>query len=426
MSKNKKWKFFDYQLSISLLFLLPLTGCLSLFETKPATEDVPLVNNSSRLPAVDIVTVSRQRLTQPRTYIGTTEPIKEVIIRSQTQGQLLGLTVDVGDMVRQGQVIAKLDDSLAQVALTQAQARLSELQSLLVEAKAEVNSAIANIKSAQIELEQSQIDYERLKELNREGAIALRDVELARTQAQTNQQLVISAQAQVKVRQARITTIANQIKSQQALIQAEQKRLTFNTIIAPSDGYVLEKLTEVGSLLRVGEEVIKIGDLSQIKVKLTISELDLNQVSLNKQVTVTLDAFEDKKLIGIVQKISPVAEVQARQIPIEILVSNANAEIKSGLLARVTFIDETKAPIVIPQSALDIEENKQNNIVFVLTNQNQDNTVEARLVNLGKKNNSQVEILSGVAPEEQIVVRSTSKLKDGQKVRLSAISTPSQ
>lgn len=407
---------------ILALFLLfsSLTGCL--FSPDNDTDKEISPQKTLSLPAVDVIKVSRGLLSQPREYIGTSEPVTEITLRSQGEGQLLNLSVDVGDRVSQGEIIAQLDDSLPQVAVNREEGELARLQAELLEARAEVISAQAEVKSAEIRLLQTQIDFERLEQLYNEGAIAKRDVELAQTEAQTNKQLLASAQSQVKVRQARILTIENEIKSQKAVIQAEKKRLNFTKIKAPSNGYVLEKLTEVGSLVRIGEELLKIGDFSQIKVQVAVSELDLNNIQLNTRVEVSFDAFPNEQFMGIVATISPVADIQARQIPLEILLSNPSGKIKSGLLARITFQQNNIPPIIIPQSALNINNNRDRDLVFVLDSQSSEQRVRARNVTIGKSKNGKVEILSGLNNQEQIVIRSTGILKDKQPVRLSAIS----
>ena len=406
------------------LFCVTLTGCLpSGFENKEIEKTISNKPQSVRLPAIDVAPVEREALNPPVEYIGTSQAFQEVTLRSQSEGQLLQLNVNVGDRVSQGQIIGQLDDSLAQVAITREKALLSRLNSQIEEAKAEIVSAEAEVKTAEIRLLQAQIDLDRLAKLNEEGAIAKRDVEIAQTEVQTNQQLLTAARSQVKVREARVVTIENEILSQQAVITAEEKRLTFTQIKASSDGYISEKLTEVGSLIRTGEEIVKIADFNPIKVVINVSELDLKNISLNSRAKVIFDAFEQEEYIGIIETISPLADNQTRQIPIELLVSNSDRKITSGLLSRVTFISEGKTPIVIPESALKLQNQSAENIVFIFDQSTGENRVKARKVTIGQSKNGKVEIISGLNIQDKIAVQSTRNLEDGEKVRVSAISS---
>jgi HlyD family secretion protein len=406
-----------------LLLLSPLTGCF--MESKIEAQEEQEVNKIPLPPAVDVVKVTRGFLTQSREYVGTTEPLKEVTLRSQVEGQILSLKVDVGDKVTAGQVITQLDDTLLRAALYKAEAELVSLNSAVIEAEADVISAQAEVKSNQVRLNQAEVDANRLEELYNEGAIAKRDVELAVTEAKTAQQSVKSAQSQVKVRKAVVETAKGRIISQKAVINEEKKRLIFTQIKAPSNGYILERLTEEGNLIQPGGEIIRIGDFSQVKVNVAVSELELKNLKLGKTVNVNLDAFPQEKFTGIINRISPAANQESRQIPLEILLSNQDKKINSGLLARVTFTNNENPPILIPESALKIDnprDTKLSNTVFILDNINGNEQVIMRKITMGENKNGKVEILSGINSNDRLIVRSTDKLENGQNVRLSAIS----
>ncbi|WPF87420.1 efflux RND transporter periplasmic adaptor subunit [Cyanobacterium aponinum AL20118] len=403
--------------SCLLLFLLPLASCGNPPETTAQEEES--LPPSARIPSVDIQAVSREFLTPTREYIGTTEPLKEVIIRSQAEGQLLELTVDVGDRILKGQTIASLDDTLLNASLARAQAELISLNSAVTEAQSDVISAQAEVESARVRFQQAQVDANRLQQLYEEGAIAKREVELAQTEAKTAEQTLKSAQSQVKVREAAVETAKGRITSQKAVIAEEKKRLAFTKIKSPSDGYVLERLTEEGNLIQTGGEIISIGDFSQAIVNVAVSELDLAKVALGKTVNVKLDAFPNQTFTGIINQISPAAQGDSRQIPLEILLSNPEGKIKQGLLARVKFTADNPS-LTIPESALQVGE--RDNIVFVVNNQSSETKVIAKEVTLGKRRNGKVEVLTGLNEADKIVSRSSNPLEDNQKVKLSAIS----
>lgn len=413
----------DHVSIIILLLVLPLGGCV--FEKKIEAQEDTSIPLEKRIPSVDVIQVKEGFLNPVREYIGTTEPIKENVLRSQAEGQILTLTVDIGDKVAQGQIIAKLDDTLLKASLNKAESELASLNSAVTEAQADVISAQAEVKSTQVRFAQAQVDANRLEELYKEGAIAKREVELAQTEVETAKQAVKSAESQVKVKQAAVETAKGRITSQKAVIQEEKKRLNYTQIKAPSSGYVLEKLTEEGNLIQPGGEIIKIGDFSQVKVTVNISELDLNNLKLGKTVDVKLDAFPQETFKGIINRISMAANQDSRQIPVEILLSNQEEKIKSGLLSRVTFSPTQKPPIIVPENALKVNnprENTLSNTLFILDNSHDNKPqVLTRQVTLGERKNGQVEILSGISPDDRVVVRSSGKLENGSVVKLSAI-----
>ncbi|MEM9819241.1 MAG: efflux transporter periplasmic adaptor subunit, partial [Cyanobacteria bacterium P01_D01_bin.6] len=120
--------------------------------------------------------------------------------------------------------------------------------------------------------------------------------------------------------------------------------------------------------------------------------------------------------------VAPAANPTSRLIPVEITMPNEAGQIGSGLLARVTLADTSSDRVAIPRPALDIA-TRETPTVFVLTEVNdQAATVEARTVEIGRKNNRRVEIVSGLQAGDVIVVRSSGDLSDGQVVNLSILS----
>jgi RND family efflux transporter MFP subunit len=165
----------------------------------------------------------------------------------------------------------------------------------------------------------------------------------------------------------------------------------------------------------------------------SISELELSNIQPAQPAQVRLDAFRDRVFIGRVSQISPVADPTARLIPIEVTIPNEDERIGSGLLARVNFEPTTKQQVVIPETAIQMttspnnksNQDQQTATVFVVNGRGEAATVQAKTVTIGKRANNRVEILSGLQPGEQIVVRSSENLKNGDKVRLSFISETS-
>ncbi|MDJ0845331.1 MAG: efflux RND transporter periplasmic adaptor subunit, partial [Crocosphaera sp.] len=277
------------------------------------------------------------------------------------------------------------------------------------------------VESAKVRLEQAKNDVDRLQELNEEGAIALREVELARTEYLTAKQTVLSSQSEVNVRQAAVEAARGRVIAQQSLIQQEQARLSYTRLHSPITGYVLQRVIETGNLVQPGSDIVRLGDFSQVKVVVPVSELDLANIRLGQSVRVRLDAFPRDSLVGRVNNISPAADPTSRQVPIEVILANAEQKISSGLLARVSFGQTGSPPVVIPETALQGTTGGQGK-VFVVMGDKENATVTERIVRLGKRIDGQVEVLGGLRPGERYVSRSSDALKDNQSVKLSVLS----
>jgi RND family efflux transporter MFP subunit len=185
----------------------------------------------------------------------------------------------------------------------------------------------------------------------------------------------------------------------------------------------------------VGQDVLQLGDLSQIHVIVQVADRDRSQIQVGQPADIQLDAFPGETFSGRVSRISPVADATARLIPVEITLSNPDQKISSGLIARVTFAPTTQQAITIPESALalaasgdkaDIDGSgntaPESSTLFILVEENGQAIAQPRPVTIGDRTNGTVEILSGLEPGEPYIIRSDSEITAGQPVQRSILS----
>ncbi len=454
------------------LALLGSPGCqLSRTEAQPASRSP---SDDDRAVAVETATAKLGALNLPLQYTGTTAPGKLVSLRSQAEGRLLNLQVDVGDRVKQGQPIVELDDRLPMIAINQARAELASLQSEVDRAKAELSDAQAQVVQAEVSLKQAQSDARRLQSLADDGAISQQQAEQAQSAADSAAQVLRSAQERVRTRQKSIRAAESRVAGQYAVLSEEQARRNYSSLNAPISGVVIERLTEPGNLIQPGNEILKIGDFSTLEIAVQVSELDLAKIQVGQSVKVKFDAFPQSDFQGRVNRISPTADATARLIPVEVIVPNIGDRVTGGLLARVEFNNPQGQRIVIPKSALepaggergrrpqagkagsseanpagepsrpgktaqnrppaasnqpkseqlDQVDNPRVQVgeIYVVEQTGDQSKVAVRSVQLGGERNGQVEVLSGLKPGERYVVRSDQPLEVGQSVRQSILS----
>ena len=397
---------------------------------------------------VDVAIARSGLLRQEPEYTGTTNAFRVVSLRSQVEGRLLALNVDVGNAVKGGQVIGQLDDALLLTALKQAEAELAARKSEVARASTQVSNARAEVERLRLVVVQAQADSQRQQKLLKEGAIAAQIAEQGRTQSLTATQALRAATEAVRTEQQAVAAAQGRVVAQQALVAEAKERRSYAKLTAPIAGVITEKVTEPGNLLQPGNEILKIGDFSRAKVFVQVSELELGKIQLGQSVEVSLDAFPNKKYTGRVIRVSPAADATARLVPVEVEIPNTDGKIGSGLLARVNFQSTTQQRVVIPQTAIqqrqggvsppsasgntsapspsptdrETPNQNRNGTVFVINNTDGKPKVTARTVTLGERADSKVEILSGLQPGESYVVRTGKPLKDGQDVRISIIS----
>ena len=359
------------------LILFPsLLFCAScgLLPPGDAQNESSAAQSQPKLVAVDGAIAREGSLKQNRQYIGTTFPVREVVLRSRVEGQILDVAVDDGDRIRQGQLLARIDDAILASVVLEAEAELAALQSEVTSLQADVDDAIAQVERSQFELKQAQADAGRSNKLLQEGAVAEQEAELDQTAVSTAEQSLQSARQQVENRRSAVVAAQRRVAAQAALVAQEQKRQSLTLLTSPVTGSVLERVVEPGDLAQSGDEIFRLGDLSQIKIQVQISELDLGKIRVGQTTQVKLDAFPQKTLTGKVSQISLAAEPNARLIPVEITIPNENRLIGKGLLARVDFSQLGDNQIVVPETTVEVETigTKANNsqseraIIFVL------------------------------------------------------------
>ena len=417
-------------------FCLLASGCSLISPGEAQNNTARPTRQAPSIPSVDVAIAREGSLAQATQYIGTTFPVREVSLRSRIEGQILELNADVGDRVVKGQILARLDSSLNQAIVLEATAELEALRSEVTSLEADVNQSLTQIKQAQITLQQAKSDLIRANNLVREGAITQQAAEQAQNTVDNAQQALEATQQQVTNRTSAVAAAQRRVTAQQAILAQEKQQELFTLVTAPITGSVLTRVAEPGDLARVGDEILRLGDFSQIQVQVQISELELNKIRLGQPAQVTLDALPDQTFTGRVSQISLAADATARLVPIEVTIPNLDDRIGRGLLARVSFAQPNQNSIVIPESAIQVAPTpneaaktatqatppKNLATIFILQEEGEQATVKARKVTIGDRFDAQVAILDGLKPGERFVVRSSDKLEDGTQVRLSFLS----
>jgi HlyD family secretion protein len=434
------------------LLAIALSSCNAAPKGEADARTIPLGAQQTQAIAVDVAVAATSPLESVRSYTGTTQPFQEVAIRAQAEGQLQQLNVDVGDRIKQGQVLAQIDDALLSANSAEAAAELASRRTEIARLQAQVSDANTQVVQNRLKLQQARSDAARYESLAKAGAISQQQAEQFRTQADTAEQVLRSSQAKVTAEQQAIEVAKSRITAQQAVLAQQQRRKSYAVVTSPLSGAVLTRSTEEGNLVQVGNELLRLGDFSQAKVTVQVSELDLADVKLGSTAQVKLDAFPNERFTAKVTRISPAANPTSRLFPVEMTIPNSTGKVGSGLLARATFAPTTIDQVVIPLSALQDDRrnsksnaqaattnnrarnsapsadtnvsppNRTSGTLFVITSEGEQSKVTARSVRLGEQIDGKVQILSGLKSGDRYVSRAGKPLKDGDPVRLSILS----
>jgi len=201
------------------------------------------------------------------------------------------------------------------------------------------------------------------------------------------------------------------MKSNDAKVAAAKAKLADTYIRAPFSGNVGLRRVSLGALINPGTVITTLDDTSVIKVDFSVPDLYVSEVRAGQSLLATSTAYPARRFEGRVVSVDSRIEPSTRSVTVRGLVPNADAALKPGMFLTVTLAKEQRTALVVPEQALVPEQAKQ--YVYVLAGER----VAKREVRIGRREPGLVEVVSGVAEGDHVVIEGTLKLRDGAAVR---------
>lgn len=319
------------------------------------------------IPPEKIVTAEKGDIARSVVARGKIEPLTKVEVKSKANGIIKELMVDVGEPVREGQVLAELDKEDLAAQVREAKARRDAEEANLQAAIA--SEAKAKIQAANPDLEFARRDYERAKGLFAEkiaSAQQLDDADRAYAMARNKQELldatVQSAAAELEQARARVAA------AKAALDRAEEF-LKYATIRAPISGIVLTRPTEVGdavsSILNMGSAatlIMTLGDVSSVYIKGEVDEADIGKAECGQQVRTKVESFPSESFAGTVKRIAPMGREfnNVTTFEVRVTIQNPQGKLRVNMTANAEIVlEERKDVLLVPETALVYDKDHQ-------------------------------------------------------------------
>ncbi|HIE8868836.1 TPA: secretion protein HlyD [Klebsiella variicola] len=294
---------------------------------------------------------------QPLTLYGNVD-IRTVNMSFRVGGRLASLTVDEGDSIRAGQTLGELDRAPYENALLQAQANVSTAQAqydLMMAGyrSEEIAQAAAAVNQAQAAYDYAQNFYQRQLGLRASSAISANDLENARSSRDQAQATLKSAQD--KLRQYRAGNRPQEIAQAKASLEQAQAALAQakldlhdTVLIAPSDGTLMTRAVEPGTMLNAGGTVLTLSLTHPVWVRAYVDEKNLGQAQPGREVLLYTDGRPDKPYHGKIGFVSPSAEFTPKTVEtpdlrtdlvyrLRIVVTDADGALRQGMPVTVSF-----------------------------------------------------------------------------------------
>jgi RND family efflux transporter MFP subunit len=331
---------------------------------------------------------------------GYVTPRRRATIAAKITGRVIGVYFDEGVHVKEGQILAKLDDS--------------DVKRALDSAVADRNSTKAQIADYEVQLKNAELLVHRSKELQAAGV--------------QSQEILDNAVTSADSLRAKIALTKEQVAAAESRINEAQQAVDNTVIRAPFEGIVVSKDAQVGEMVspisagggftRTG--IATIVDMNSNEIEVDVNEAYIARVVPEQKVTAVLDAYPDWQIPSKVRTVIPTADRQKATVKVRISFIKLDPKILPDMGVKVTFLgDEPKKqagavePVAtVPTAAL--RDDNGSKIVYIM----KDNKLERRAVKPGNPRGSDTEIFAGLIPGDLVVTKGPPDLHDGESIQL--------
>lgn len=277
-------------------------GCGNMTTKKADTAAVAVAD-----PTVSVAQVFVREVPQEAVYTSTVQAFVKNNIAPQTAGRITKINVEVGDFVKEGQVLAEIDK--------------------------------AQLLQAQLQLQNQEVELQRLKTLYEEGGLSQSDYDA--------------------------------IQLQYNVLKTQVDNLIENTTLrSPINGVITARNYDVGDMYAMSAPLFTVEQIVPVKLLLGVSETDYSKVKKGDSVTVTADAIPDKTFYGKVNRIYPTVDPATRTFTVEVKIDNTYKTLRPGMFARATVNFGSNNNVVIPDVAVVKQQGSGERFVYVLNEDN--------------------------------------------------------
>ncbi len=322
---------------------------------------------------------------------------RKAAVASKITGRIISISVEEGNEVKKGDVLAMLENEDAVAAAQQATANLELAQAEREKAKAELHDALLN--------------RNRKKELLQNELVSQGDYD--------------AADARYKKAVAGLSAADATIKAAEAALRSAEVTVEYANIRAPFDAVVLTKnadigdiVTPIGAAAEAKAAVVTIAAMNSLQAEVDVSESSLSYVNVGQPCEIYLDALPDTRFRGVVHMIVPTADRTRASVLVKVKFLEEDSRILPEMSAKVAFLERPLNPkefssrIAVDQKSVVNRNSKK--IVFLAT----ENYAKERLIKTGDVFDEMVEILDGLSVGDKIVLQPPESLKDGTKIAI--------
>jgi HlyD family secretion protein len=372
---------------------------------------------------VQISPVVHKDLTYSLVANGDIAPLMQVDLFPKVSGYLEKISVQMGDSVRQGQVIAQIDRAEFLEKVKEIEAKVAQAKAQYAELEAgtrveDIREAEEAVKQAQSRFNNAKLQRERILALYNRQVISKKELDVSEMDYNVTEAQLAGAEQRLKslregARPEVRAAALGKLKEMEAILAQEQIRLQNTQIVAPFSGEIVRRNVDSGALVSPSTSLVTLVHLETLKVVANVLEKDIALVKVGMRVKVLPEAYPDKPFEGAIVRINKALDLATRTLQAEINIPNPGHLLKPGMFARIEVaLKQRPDTLAVPKEAVFEEGGKQ--FLFVV----EGNQAFRRAVVTGIEQGQLIEVVEGLKDGDKVVIRGQASLRDGSAIRV--------
>ena len=390
-------------------FALTTLACFTVLTS--CRQEAPSAPDQAAVP-VQVRTPAPVERAESVTASGSVEGSETADVAFQVGGRVARVLVEEGQHVSKGQLLAEIEPTdyrnAFNAATGQKEAALATAQ------KVEAGVRNQELEQARIDFERWADEYKRMKFLVERKSLPPNDFQKIEAAYNTSRERYQMAQEGFR-KEDRAAAVA-EASARAAQASEEKKRLDDTRLVAPISGNLSMRRVDPGQTVAAGAPVFSIVELNPVKVRVGVPEADIGKVHRGATAEISVPSLDGRRFNGKVDIIGVAAEQASRTYTVKILVPNPGPVLLSGMVAEARIFGPAKVhSLTIPAEAV-VPDPQGAPVVYVYSPERK--RIYARRIEVGAPIGSEVEILSGLRGDEQIVVAGQQKGREGALVEI--------
>lgn len=416
---------FTGKLKLVLLVLLLVVAAVfvaSCGGSKANVRNGETAANAQPIP-VEVTTAAAIKRELPRFFeaTGSLAGDQQTDVAPQTAGKVVAVGVDIGSYVRRGQTLVQLDDTELKLHVDQAAVQVEQAKANVRQAEEKIGlrpgqtfdpNRVAEVAAAKVTFELAEKNLQRAEKLIESGDVSRSFYDEQRARRDQLKEQYEVALAQARQNYAAVDVARTSVANAQSQLALARKNLSYAVIPAPIDGFVTERVADLGEYVSPQQKVVTIVRTNPLRIRIDVPEQAIPEVEVGQSVSITTSAWPDKNFSGRIARIAPNVSATSRTLTVEAEIENSSNALKPGQFATVRILQERAEPaVLVPSRAVASDAGV--NRVYVIKNGH----AEQRLVQTGQTDGDLIEIRNGVAADEQVATSNLQQLTDGIAVK---------